>query len=120
MLVSKKIQVNKQLDQTKKKQQTNSNKQTGWTKGKQNNLGHITDPGGGLISGGEVPLMLTHKLLFRTYPCVLNTEVSSFHCTQVSGYWNRRALLYTEVSSFQGVRIEEFHCIQRCPHFMVV
>ena len=26
-------------------------------------------------------------------------------------------MLYTEVSSFQGVVIEEFHCIQRCPHF---
>ena len=26
-------------------------------------------------------------------------------------------LLYTEVSSFQGVGIEKFHCIQRCPHF---
>ena len=25
--------------------------------------------------------------------------------------------LYTEVSSFQVVGIEEFHCIQRCPHF---
>ena len=25
--------------------------------------------------------------------------------------------LYTEVSSFQGVGIEWFHCIQRCPHF---
>ena len=25
--------------------------------------------------------------------------------------------LYTDVSSFQGVGIEEFHCIQRCPHF---
>ena len=25
--------------------------------------------------------------------------------------------LYTEVSSFQEVGIEEFHCIQRCPHF---
>ena len=24
----------------------------------------------------------------------------------------------SEVSSFQGVGIEEFHCIQRCPHFM--
>ena len=23
----------------------------------------------------------------------------------------------TEVSSFQGVGIEGFHCIQRCPHF---
>ena len=25
--------------------------------------------------------------------------------------------MYTEVSSFQGAGIEEFHCIQRCPHF---
>ena len=25
--------------------------------------------------------------------------------------------MYTEVTSFQGVGIEEFHCIQRCPHF---
>ena len=28
--------------------------------------------------------------------------------------------LYTEVSSFQGIGIEEFHCIQRCPHFRVL
>ena len=42
----------------------------------------------------------------------LYTEVSSF-----SGCWNRGISLYTEVSSFQGVGIEEFHCIQRCPHF---
>ena len=26
-------------------------------------------------------------------------------------------LNYTEMSSFQGIGIEEFHCIQRCPHF---
>ena len=26
------------------------------------------------------------------------------------------SVLTTEVSSFQGVRIEEFHYIQRCPH----
>ena len=25
-----------------------------------------------------------------------------------------------EVSSFQGVGIEEFQCIQRCPHFRVL
>ena len=31
--------------------------------------------------------------------------------------WNRGVPLYTEASSFQGVGIEEFHCIQRCPHF---
>ena len=28
--------------------------------------------------------------------------------------------LYIEVFSFQGVGIEEFHCIQRCPHFRVL
>ena len=36
--------------------------------------------------------------------------------------------MYTEVFSFQGIRIEEFqgvgieefHCIQRCPHFRVL
>ena len=39
----------------------------------------------------------------------LYTEVSSFQGVGVP--------LYTEVSSFQGVGIEEFHCIQRCPHF---
>ena len=35
----------------------------------------------------------------------------------ISGCWNRGVPLYTEVSLFQGVGIEEFHCIQRCPHF---
>ena len=29
----------------------------------------------------------------------------------ISGCWNRGVPLYTEVSSFQGFRIEEFHCI---------
>ena len=54
----------------------------------------------------------------------------------ISGSWNREVPLYTEVSSFQGVGIEEFtvyrgvlisggwnrgvHCIQRCPHFRVL
>ena len=38
----------------------------------------------------------------------------------ISGGWNRGVLLYTEVSSFQGVGIESFHCIQRCPHFRVL
>ena len=38
----------------------------------------------------------------------------------MSGCWNRGVTLYTEVSSFQGVGIEEFHCIQRCPHFRVL
>ena len=35
----------------------------------------------------------------------------------ISGGWNRGVPLYTEVSSFQGVEIDESHCIQRCPHF---
>ena len=35
----------------------------------------------------------------------------------ISGGWNRGVPLYTEVSSFQEVGIEGFHCIQRCPHF---
>ena len=35
----------------------------------------------------------------------------------ISGCLNREVPLYTEVSAFQGVGIEEFHCIQRCPHF---
>ena len=47
---------------------------------------------------------------------VLNcTDLSSF-----SGSWNRGVPLYTEMSSFQGVGIEEFHCIQRCPRFRVL
>ena len=44
-----------------------------------------------------------------------NREVSSFQ-----GCWNRGVPLYTEVSSFQGIGIEEFHCIQRCPYFKVL
>ena len=41
-------------------------------------------------------------------------------CVLVSGCWIREVPLYTEVSSIQGVGIEEFHCIQRCPHFRVL
>ena len=35
----------------------------------------------------------------------------------ISGCWNRGVPLDIEVSSFQGVGIEGFHCIKRCPHF---
>ena len=35
----------------------------------------------------------------------------------ILGGWDRGVPLYTEVSLFQGVGIEEFYCIQRCPHF---
>ena len=45
---------------------------------------------------------------------LLYAEVS---CVLISGSWNKGVPLYTEVSSFQVVGIEEFHCIQRCPHF---
>ena len=39
----------------------------------------------------------------------------------ISVCWNRGVpLYYIEVSSYQGVGIEEFHCIQRCPHFRVL
>ena len=38
----------------------------------------------------------------------------------ISGCWDRETPLYTEVSSFQGVGIEEFHCVQRCPHFRML
>ena len=38
----------------------------------------------------------------------------------ISGCWNRGVPLYTEVPSFQDVGIEEFHCIQRYPHFRVL
>ena len=52
-------------------------------------------------------------MLFRTYP----STVFLYRDVLISGSWNRGVPLYTEVSSFQGVGIEEFHCIQRYPHF---
>ena len=44
----------------------------------------------------------------------VRTVCRGFH---ISGVWNRGVPLYTEVSSFQGVGIEEFHCKKRCLHF---
>ena len=38
----------------------------------------------------------------------------------VRGLISMEAPLYTEVSSFQGVGIEEFLCIQRCHHIRVL
>ena len=35
----------------------------------------------------------------------------------ISAGWNRRVPLYTEASSFQGVGVEGFHCLQRFPYF---
>ena len=49
-------------------------------------------------------------VIMDIFKCSFSTKVSSFQGVGVP--------LYTEVSSFQGVGIEEFHCIQRCPHFM--
>ena len=54
----------------------------------------------------------------------LYKEVSSFRVlgstvyrgVLISGCWNRGVPL----CPFQGVGIEEFHCIQRCPHFRVL
>ena len=61
--------------------------------------------------------MLTHKL-FQVF-LIQKCPHFSFICRGVliSGCWNRGVSLYTEESSFQGVGIEEFHCIQRCSHF---
>ena len=42
--------------------------------------------------------MLIHKLLFETYPSVLNTEVSSFQGVGIEGFH--------EVFSFQGPGIK--------------
>ena len=53
--------------------------------------------------------MLTHKLLFGTYLSVLNTEVSSFQEVGIEGFHciQRNLIfkgpLYSEVFSFQGV-----------------
>ena len=66
------------------------------------------------------------KLLFvpssdqaQHYGGMWNINIQSHSCDGGGGGggggWNR-VPLYTEVSSFQGVGIEEFHCIQRCPH----
>ena len=56
---------------------------------------------------------------FTVYRCVLISE-EEFHCNKgifISRGWNRGVPLYTEVSSFQGVGIDGFHCIKKCPHF---
>ena len=41
--------------------------------------------------------------------------IEEFHCTQVSSFHGVGVPLYTGVS-FQGVGLEEFPCIQRSPH----
>ena len=41
----------------------------------------------------------------------LNKGVPSFVGVRIKGF---------QVSSFQGVGIEGFHCIKRCPHFRVL
>ena len=40
-----------------------------------------------------------------------------YRCVLISGGLDRGVLLCTDVSSFQGVWIEEFYCVQMCPHF---
>ena len=47
-------------------------------------------------------------------------RIEGYRVVLISGGWNRGVPLHTEVASFQGVGIEEFHCIQRCPHFRVL
>ena len=55
--------------------------------------------------------MITRRLFWDVDRC------PQYRGVLISGCWNSGVPLYTEVSSFQGVGIEEFHCIQRCPHF---
>ena len=82
---------------------------------------------------------LTVRTVYRGFHILggWNRGVATVHRgVLISGCWNRGVPLYTEVSSFQGVGIEEFHCIemssfqdvgieefhciQRCPHFRVL
>ena len=53
------------------------------------------------------------------------TEVSSFQGVGIEEFHVYRGVFISgcrntvyKVSSFQGVGIKEFHCIQRCPHFV--
>ena len=74
------------------------------------------------------PQMLALNQVNTEKPLYLDTlgqieECPHFRMAEVPLYnrgvprFNRGVPLYTEVSSFQGVGIEEFHCIKRCPHF---
>ena len=53
-------------------------------------------------------------------------RIEGLHFIQECSHFKGLVLLYTEISTFQEVGIEEFHCvlgiewlhfIQRCPHF---
>ena len=48
---------------------------------------------------------------------LLHTRKDPSIPNMISGGWNRGVPLYTEVSSFQGIGIQEFYCIERCPYF---
>ena len=43
--------------------------------------------------------------------CYSNKCSTVYRGVLISGGWNRKIPLYTEVFSFQGVGIERFHCI---------
>ena len=66
---------------------------------------------GVLISGGWNGGTLLYTEVFRGFP--LYTEVSSFQGVGIEEFHCMQRCL----SSFQGVGIEEFHYILRCPHF---
>ena len=67
--------------------------------------------------------MLIHKPLFGTYtkvsryPHFRGGVVSIGFPLYIKVYFTSMDWISTELSSFQGVRIKEFHCIHRCPHF---
>ena len=63
-----------------------------------------------MVSFQEVKFISTQAVILGHIQVSL-IEMSSFQGIR------RGISLYTEVSSFQGVGIEEFHCIQRCPNF---
>ena len=46
--------------------------------------------------------------------------IEGFHCIQRCPHFRVLVPLYTEVSSLEGVGREGFHCIQRCPHLRVL
>ena len=78
------------------------NKEGSWVLGLQGSVAKIL----------QNPVQRCHHV-----PC-WNTTV--YRGVLTSGCWNRGVPLYTEESSLQGVGIEGFHCIQRCPHFRVL
>ena len=65
--------------------------------------------------GGEVLLMLIHKLFLGHAQCQSARGSTVYRGVLVNGVGKSRVPLYTEVSLFMELERVEFHCIQRCP-----